>query len=371
MKPRKKKIAVFHQFMDNIGGAELVTLLLARGFKADIYTTNIDFEKIIKIGFSDVCKRIYSIGKVPVNAPYRQQLALRKLRKLNLGKKYDFYIISGDWAFSAAVNHKPNLWYIHSLIKEIWDKHEYVRKNIVPWHSKLQFDLWVFYNRHLNRKYLKHVDKIACNSENMARKIKKYLSREARVIYPPTEISKFKYKKPRNYWLSVNILLPPKKVEIQIQAFKKLPKEKLIIVGSYEKATHFQKYVKYIRKIKPENVEILSWISQEKLIDLYSRCKGFITTSQDEDFGLTVVEAMASGKPVIAPNEGGYKETMINNVTGKLIDNINSDKLIEAIKQIKKQIDKKPEKYKKACLKQAMKFSSRNFMKKIKKYIAE
>jgi len=141
-----------------------------------------------------------------------------------------------------------------------------------------------------------------------------------------------------------------------------MPKEKLIIVGSYEKAKHFKKYANYIKKMKPKNVRILSWIKEEKLIDLYANCKGFITTSKEEDFGMTSVEAMASGKPVIAPKEGGYKETIIEDVTGKLIDNINVDKLIKAIKEV----GKKPETYKDVCLKQAKRFDTKIFIKKIK-----
>ena len=70
------KIAIFHNFLDNIGGAEIVGLTLAREFDADIYTTNIDKEKIIKMGFEDVLPRLYSIGKVPINAPLRQQFVL-------------------------------------------------------------------------------------------------------------------------------------------------------------------------------------------------------------------------------------------------------------------------------------------------------
>ena len=66
----------------------------------------------------------------------------------------------------------------------------------------------------------------------------------------------------------------------------------------------------------------INWIDYKNLIDLYSNCKGFIATAKDEDFGMSPVEAMASGKPVIAANEGGYRETIIDGVTGKLIDNI-------------------------------------------------
>ncbi len=346
--------------MDNIGGAEIVGLTLARELDATIYTTNYDLEKIEKMGFYGI--KIKSIGKLPLNAPLRQQMALLKFKRLNLRKKYDFYIIDGDWAMSGAVNNHPNLWYVHSPIREIWDAYEYTRNNMVPMPLRGIFDLWVKYNRHLNKKYIEKVDNLVCNSENTKKRLKKFLNKEAKVINPPIKTSRFNYKKNGDFWLSVNRLLPPKRVEIQIKAFKKMPEEKLIIVGSYEQSRNFLKYTSYLKKIKPKNVEIKSWISQEELIELYSKCKGFITTSMDEDFGMTPIEAMASGKPVIAPNEGGYKET-ITKKTGMLIDDINEDKIVEAIKKIN------PEKYKKACLQRAEKFDTKEFIKRIKEKI--
>ncbi len=357
------KIAIFHNYLDNIGGAERVTLTLARELNADVYTTNIDKNKIKKMGFSDI--KMKSIGRIPINAPLRQQLALYKFRKLNLKKRYDFYIISGDWAMAGAVNNKPNLWYVHSPIREIWDSYKRTRKIAVPWYARLIFDLWVYYNRYLNKKYIKHVNKIVCNSKNTKKRLRRFLKRDATVINPPIETSKYHYKPAKNYWLSVNRLIFPKRVEIQTKAFEKLKDEKLIIVGSYEKSKHFKKYANYIKKTKPKNVEIRSWVSFEELVKLYSECRGFITTAVDEDFGMTVVEAMASGKPVIAPNEGGYKETVIDGVTGKLVDKINEEKLIQAIKEI----GKNPNKYKSACLKQAKDFDTKKFIQKIKQEI--
>lgn len=358
------KIAIFHNFMDNIGGAEMVCLTLARELNADIYTTNIDKEKIRKMGFAGI--KVISIGSVPLEAPFRQQMALFRFRILNLGKKYDFYIIGGDWAVSGAVRNKPNLWYVHSPPRELWDLYAYTRNGIVKWYNRWPFDFWVFWNRFLYKKYVKEVENIVCNSKNVKARIHRFLGRNAEVVYPPIDTSLFKYWKNGNFWLSVNRLITHKRIDLQMHAFKSLPKEQLVVVGSFEQSAHFQRYVSYIKKIAPSNVKIFNWVDSDTLKELYSACRGFITTAKDEDFGMTAVEAMAAGKPVIAPNEGGYRESVIDGVTGRLITNINEKKLIEAIKEL----GKKPERYKKACLKRAKEFSVDIFINKIRLFIS-
>lgn len=363
------KTAIFHNFLDNIGGAERVGLVLARELQADIYTTNIDENKIKKMGFEDILPRIKSIGRIPVNAPFRQQLALVKFRLLDLKNKYDFYIIDGDWALSGALNNKPNLWYVHSPIREIWDLYKYTRQNTVPWFLRWIFDVWVFYNRYLNKKYIKEVGVLVCNSNNTKNRIKKFLGKNAIVINPPIKTSNFYFEKSGDYWLSVNRLINHKRIDLQLKAFSKLPSERLIIVGSYEKSRHFLQYAEYCEKIRPKNVTIKSWVDQNELANLYASCKGFITTSHDEDFGMNAVEAMASGKPVIAPNEGGYKETIINGKTGILIDDIDENKLEEAVEKLNIEVDEDPFKFKNACQERAKKFDIKIFIEKMNKHI--
>jgi glycosyltransferase involved in cell wall biosynthesis len=362
------KIAIFHNFLDNIGGAEYVALTLARELNADLYTTNLNQEKIKKLGFSEVIPRIKSIGRVPINAPFKQQLAFSKFRKLNLKDKYDLYIVAGDWAMSGLVNNKPNLWYVYSPINEVWQFKRYARTLLI-FYKRPIFDIWTYYIRKKSKKYSAHANIIISISQNTKNRIKRFLNKESIVINPPIDTKKYHYKKNGDYWLAVNRLFNNKRVDMQLKAFSLLPEEKLIIVGSYEKSKHFINYANYCKKIKPSNVEIRSGVSQDELIDLYANCKGFITTAIDEDFGMTPLEAMSSGKPVIAPNEGGYKETIINGETGILIDDINVYKLVEVIKRLGKDIKKYPKKYKSACKKQARRFDTEVFIRKIKEQI--
>lgn len=360
-----KKIAIFHNYLDNIGGAEMVTLILSREIGADIYTTNIDKEKIINMGFDDVVDRVYSIGKVPINAPYKHQAAMLRFRMLNLSGKYDFFIITGDWALAGAVKNKPNLWYIHSPIREIYDLHDYIYNNVMDWWQRPLFKIWSVTNRFINKNEIKHVGKMACNSKNTQKRVKKYLNSHATVVHPPVDTEKYSYKKSGDYWLSVNRLYYHKRVKMQVEAFSKMPDKKLIIVGCYEDAEHFKEYAKEVMDLQKDfdNIKILSWISSEKLLDLYANCRGFVATAMDEDFGLTPVESMASGKPVIASNEGGYKETVVNGKTGILIDDINSDKLIKAVKEVDKNIKKGI--YKEKCIERAKQFDTGVFVKKL------
>ena len=354
------KVAIFHDYLDCIGGGEKVALTIARILKADFITTDVDKDVIDKLGFNDI--NIISLGETIKFPPLKQISASYKFARADFSKKYDLFILSTGWSVFAAKKHRPNFYYCHSPVRVFFDLYEIFKKrqNFV---KKPFFILWVHLHRYLLKRYIKHVEKFLCNSENTKRRVKRYYNRDAVVLYPYVDCSKYKYKKNGDFWLSVNRLYPEKRVELQIEVFKKLPNEKLLIIGGYAKGDHAEKYAERFRGL-PENIEIKDQVSEKELIDLYGNCKSFITTALDEDFGVTPLEAMAAGKPVVAVNEGGYRETVINGKTGKLIK-ADIDEIARAVKEI----SINPRKYKKNCEEQAKKFNLDIFIKKVKEEI--
>jgi len=357
------RIAIFHDYIGTIGGGEKLVLTLARELKADVITTDINKDSIENMEFGDI--NIISLGETVKLPPLKQISASIKFALCDFTGKYDFFIFSGNWAPFAAKRHKPNLLYCHTPVRAFYDLYDTFLDR-QPLHIKPLFVLWVAIHRPLSEYYMKDVEKIVVNSKNTQSRVIKYMHRDAEIIYPPIDTSEYRFGKVGDFWLSVNRLYPEKRIELQMEAFKSMPKEKLIIVGNYAEGDHAAKYVENILKKLPKNVEIRRSIPEEELIDLYANCKGLITTAMDEDFGMTPVEAMASGKPVIAVKEGGYLESVIDEVTGMLIGP-NIYDIISAVFAI----EENPEKYRNACEGQAKKFDKSIFIEKIKKNIGE
>jgi glycosyltransferase involved in cell wall biosynthesis len=342
------KICIFHDYFGAIGGGEKVALAISKLFNADIITTDINAVP------NEYKNRVFSLGETVKIPPLKQIDASLKFYFSDF-KDYDFYIFSGNWAIFAARKHSPNLLYCHTPTRAFYDLYdEYLKnRNIL---TKPAFIIWVKLHRKWTEKIIKKIDKIICNSENTKIRCKKYWGIDAEVIYPPVETSKFKFKSYGDFWLSVNRLYPEKRIELQLEVFRKLPDEKLIIVGGFSKGDHAERYAKKLMHMAPRNVEFLGSVSEDELIELYAECKGLLCTAKNEDFGLTPVEAMASGKPVIAVNEGGYRESVIDKKTGYLV-NPNASEIIRAMKKI----SENPERFKMHCLERAKEFDIKNF----------
>lgn len=357
------KIAIFHDYIDTIGGGEKLILTLARELGADVITTDKNDDIIKNIEFEDI--NIISLGDTAKLPPLKQISASIKFATCDFTGKYDFFIFSGNWAYFAARRHKPNLLYCHTPVRVFYDTYDILLQQ-QSFIAKPVFMIWVAIHRSISEYYIGYIEKIVTNSRNTQSRIRRFLNRNAKVVYPPIDISKYHFEKYGYFWLSVNRLYPEKRVELQIDAFRHMPTENLFIVGGFAKGDHAEKYASKLIDNLPINVKFLGSISEEELIELYANCKGLITTAMDEDFGMTPVEAMASGKPIICTKEGGYMETVVNGKTGIFI-NPEISEIINAVNMISED----PNKFKEECIKRSRDFDSNIFIEKMKKEIFE
>ena len=347
------KVAIFHDYFGAIGGGEKVVIAMANILDADIITTDIDAIKKI-----DANVRIKSLGKTIKYPGFKQISALLKFYFCDFSKSYDLFIFSGNWAHYAAHRHHPNLWYCHILVPVMYEKD-------VPFISEKRFFLkkifwvWKIFHSKIDIRSIHHIDQIVANSEHIKEKIAHYYHRDALVVYPPLNLRHFFCKSYENFWLSVNRLYPEKRLELQIESFRKLPDQSLVIVGGFAEGDHATPYAEKIRIDLPINVKIFGQVPESELINLYAQCKGLICTSIDEPFGLTPLEAMASGKPVVAVDSGGFRETVTSD-TGLLVK-----PTVESIIHAIHEVSKDPARYHDACIERAKLFDVAIFKEKI------
>jgi len=343
------KVAIFHDYFRFIGGGEKLALTLARHLGADIITTDVDRPMVGRMGFDDV--RIISLGRLVKTEPLRQIQATYKFSTCDFRDKYDFFIFSGNWAHHASRKHRPNLYYNHGHARFFYDLREQTISSLGSPFSRGAARAWIALHGRLDRRSIARVDRVVSNSEFTARRFKQYLDRDSTVVYPPVDTARFRYVADDGYWLSGNRLFPEKRIELQLEAFARMPEERLVIVGGSDKGEYSGSYARRILKTKPPNVTIVSGLPEEELVNYYGRCRGLVATSRDEPFGMSAVEAMASGKPVIAVREGGFTETVLDGKTGALID-CTPQALVEAVRRA----SSGPGKYKDACVERAKRY---------------
>lgn len=347
------KVAIFHDYFGAIGGGEKVVIEMAKILDADIITTDTDAVKKI-----DPSVRVISLGKTIKFPPLKQISATFHFFFCDFSKQYDFFIFTGNWSHAAAHRHHPNIWYCYTPVRAFYDLYATFlsRQGFL---TRQLFRAWVSVHRFFDQRSIQKVDRIIAISGNVQNRILKYHNRSSELIYPPVDTSLYHCVEYGNFWLSVNRLYPEKRIELQIEAFRQVPEERLVIVGGYSEGDHAAVFAEKIRNNLPPNVTLRGEVTGDEIVDLYARCKAHICTALDEDYGLTPLESMASGKPVVAVDEGGYRET-VTDKTGMLVAP-SAGSLAEAIRLVAQH----PEGYRDACLARARDFDMGPFIEQV------
>ena len=181
------------------------------------------------------------------------------------------------------------------------------------------------------------------------------------MIHPPVNVDKFEARdnvvtSEKNYFLIVSRLGGHKRVDMAIKAFSRLKDQRLVIIGDGPNRKDYERQA-------TENVIFKGWLTDEEIIRYYQNCRAFLYP-QEEDFGITAVEAQASGKIVIGYKAGGLLDTVIDGKTGILYSHQRVEELVKAIQSF----DEKNFLAEDAT-KNATKFSEKVFHQKIEKLV--
>lgn len=334
------KTALIHDHLAQDGGAEKVLQVLADMFQdAPIYTLLYEKKNIDRYAGRQVAASI--IQKLPGGVKHYQWYLFFMpiaVEFFDLGG-YDL-VISDTSSFAKGVITKPDclhICYCHTPTRYLWsDTHEYLNElKYNKWFKKI-ISLVISRIRLWDRAAADRVDFFIANSATVQKRIMKYYRRESVVIYPPVETEKFsiidpaEYAQSEKYFLAGCRLAPYKRIDIVIEAFNKLGGDyKLKIFGDGVD-------LKRLKNIAGDNknIEFLGRVTEEEKARLYQGAEAFINP-QEEDFGITAVESMASGRPVIAYRKGGATETIIEGKTGAFFDIQTAEELEQAIRNFR------------------------------------
>ena len=362
------KLALVHEWLRVNAGSEKVVAEMLEMFMDDEVTLYTLFNHLedsaLSKGLQQKQVKVSALHYLPgVTRNYRYLLPLMPMliRSFKL-KGYDLIISSSHAVAKGFRRDKsiPHICYCHTPMRYAWDLYEDYSADSHSIKSFL-YKLVVRYIRNWDYRSARNVDFFLANSENVRQRIRNNYGRDAEVLYPPVCVDDFKLSEaPReNFYLCVGRFVPYKKIDVIIRAFRHLPGQKLVLIGDGYGA----------KKIKPllagmHNVVWLGYKNDEDLISYMQRAKACIFAAK-EDFGIMCVEAQACGTPVLALNEGGYRETVIPGLTGYLFDGQTEEGVLQAIRKFEEQ----PLNDHAAIRKAAERFSSAAFREGLRKHV--
>lgn len=363
------KVALVHDYLGEFGGAERVLEALCEIWpKAPIYTAFYRKDSAYN-RFKD--RKIITswAQKVPFFTSYLHS-PLRFLAPL-IWNSFDFsdfdvIISSSSWYVARGFRNKGKaveICYCHTPPRYL-----YGYPTSVEWRKYWPVRVYALIVNHFMRVYdyeaAQRVDFFIANSKEVQARIKKFYRRDSQVIYPPIDLPDVPKVEKGKYFLVVSRIVGGKGLELAVEAANKLG-VKLKVIG---KPAGYASVHKQMQEIAGENVEFFGYVSDTELVRLYGGARAFLALATDEDFGMTPVEAMLCGTPVIAYRGGGYLETVIDGKNGVFFSSNTAGSLGMAINKFM-ELEKKGAFDPRFIKKHAEKFSKERFKKEILEYV--
>jgi len=365
------RIAIVHDWLIHPGGAEKVLkefLYLLQDHEVEIFTL---------MDYLTDDDRFYYLNGRKTNTSFLQNYSFSKknyryclplfpnaVEKFNL-KDFDV-IISSSHSVAKGVKKREgqiHICYCHTPMRYLWD----LRKEYLDnYNLNSGLRRWII-NGVLNsiQKWdlnnSKNVDHFIANSKNIQNRIKQNYNRESTVIYPPVDNEFYKNSSvQRSYYVTASRMVRYKKINLIVDAFANLPEHKLVVIGDGPE------YENIAARSTP-NIEIIRYETNELLRHYLQHAKAFVFAS-NEDFGITPVEALACGTPVIAYGKGGILETVVENKTGMFYQHQGVKAIIDAIYKFELDSDSI---LAADCELQASKFSVNSFRENISQFLKD
>lgn len=356
------KKAIIHDWLDMYCGAERVVTAISEIYDFDYhyaYVNKMSEEDLLKTFAGKKVKVIDSKIFRPVKSFFRYfmpffPLLLKSFNRQTMDNKVDL-VISSSWVLSKGyrIGNETHICYLHSRnFKYVWDEaHLYFRGPL-----KL-FSFLIKPLQRFDKNSANVPDYLIANSKFVQEWVRDKYNKESTVIYPPVDVSDFYISKDKEeYYVTVGRLVPYKRFELIIEAFNENGK-RLKVVGDGSIRNKLEKKAN-------SNIEFLGFKSKTVIIDILAKAKAFVFAAE-EDFGIVIVEALASGLPVIAYKGGASKE-LINSETGVLYTQQSAESLNNAIIYFE---ENQPKFNSEKIRKSALRFSKDRFKKEISEFI--
>jgi glycosyltransferase involved in cell wall biosynthesis len=295
------RVALVHDYLNQMGGAERVLLALHALYPDAPVYTSLYAPRQVDPAFRQMEIHTSFLQRLPLGARHHQLLLPLypfAFEHLDL-RSYDL-ILSSSSAFAKGVRVRPDaihICYCHTPMRWAWDDHHYIeRERLGPLARRLLPGI-LHRLRQWDEQTAQRVDHFIANSSTVARRIASYYRREATIIPPPIESASYTLSPAHEaYFLIVSRLVPYKRLDIAIEACNRL-RLPLKIIGTGRDQRRLE-------RLAGPTVELLGWLPDEQVRSALSRCRALIAPGE-EDFGLAILEAQASGRPVIAYGAGG------------------------------------------------------------------
>ncbi len=322
------RAAIVHYWLLNLRGGEKVVEALCRILPdADIYTLFYEPSRVSEFLRS---RLVQSSFLQPFRKHYRSLLPFMPmaLESFDL-REYDLVISSESGPAKGVIlpSTTRHICYCHTPMRYLWDLYPAYRNEWT--HSRLKRAILAPFSNYLrlwDYASAARVDEFVANSENVRRRIWKTYRRESQVVHPPVAVESFYHKPAEDYYLIVSELVAYKRIDSAVRVFARNGR-RLRIVGDGPEYSR-------LRRAATPNIEFCGRATDAELRELYARCRAFLMPGE-EDFGITAVEALASGKPVIALGRGGALETVPADAPcgGLFFEQASDESLARAIEQ--------------------------------------